>query len=134
MQFLESHSNKRTDQWASLIANRMKFSLSILSTLNKHFLYSRIGIKIVPCDGYNDMGELNSSGNPSVSCAKATYGPFCTELNKLGFAYVQIMRWWAVHDPMLGGKQRGVNWDPIAYLRPILKDTLVFGNTGFRPE
>lgn len=35
---------------------------------------------------------------------------------------------------MLGGKQRGVNCDPIAYLRPTLKNTLLVGNTGFNAQ
>jgi 2,4-dienoyl-CoA reductase-like NADH-dependent reductase (Old Yellow Enzyme family) len=134
MQFLESHSNRRTDEWGGPIENRMKFSLAVLAQCNKHFPYSRIGVKIAPCGGYNDMGEMNAAGDPSPEHAKLTYGPFCKELNKLGLAYVQVMRWWAAYDPMLGGKKRGVEWDPIAYLRPILKDTLLVGNTGFTPE
>lgn len=35
---------------------------------------------------------------------------------------------------MIDCKPRGVQWDAISYLRPILKDTLLFGNTGFEPE
>ena len=134
MQFLESHSNKRTDQWGGSIENRMRFSLSCLKMMNQHFPYSRIGLKIAPCGGYNDMGELDSNGVPSVEAAKATYGPFCEELDKLGLAYVQVMRWWASYDLMIEGKPRGIDWDPIAYLRPILKHTLLFGNTAFTPE
>ncbi|KAF9698156.1 hypothetical protein EKO04_003946 [Ascochyta lentis] len=134
MQFLESHSNRRTDEFGGSITNRMRFSLTMLRALTKHFPYNRIGIKIAPCGGYNDMGEIDDEGNPSVSRAKETYGTFCTELNKLGLAYVQVMRWWASYDPMIGGKPRAVEWDPIGYLRPILKNTLVLGNTGFTPH
>lgn len=134
MQFLESHSNKRKDGYGGSIENRMKFSLAALRTMNKHFPYSRIGIKIAPCGGYNDMGEVDEDWNPSVENAKATYGPFCAELDKLGLAYVQVMRWWAAYDPMLGGKVRAVEWDPIEYLRPILKNTPLVGNTSFTPE
>jgi 2,4-dienoyl-CoA reductase-like NADH-dependent reductase (Old Yellow Enzyme family) len=134
MQFLESHSNKRTDEWGGSLENRMRFSLECLAELNKHFPYSRIGVKIAPCGGYNDMGEMDIDGNPSVEAAKATYGPFCAKLNSLGLAYVQVMRWWAAYDLMIDGKPRGVEWDPISFLRPILKDTLLFGNTGFTPQ
>lgn len=133
MQFLESHSNKRDDKWGGSIENRMRFSLSCLKQMNKHFPWNRIGVKIAPCGGYNDMGELDENGTPSVEASKATYGPFCAELNKLGLAYVQVMRWWAAYDLMIEGKPRGVEWDPIAYLRPFLCDTLLFGNTGFTP-
>lgn len=133
MQFLESHSNKRDDKWGGSIENRMRFSLSCLKQMNKHFPWNRIGVKIAPCGGYNDMGELDENGTPSVEASKATYGPFCAELNKLGLAYVQVMRWWAAYDLMIEGKPRGVEWDPIAYLRSFLCDTLLFGNTGFTP-
>ncbi|KAF2021159.1 FMN-linked oxidoreductase [Aaosphaeria arxii CBS 175.79] len=134
MQFLESHSNKRSDEFGGSIHNRMRFSFTILQALTKYFPYSRIGIKIAPCGGYNDMGELDEHGNPSIEKAKETYGTFCKELEKLGLAYVQVMRWWASYDPMIGGKPRAVEWDPIAYLRPILKNTPLFGNTAFTPE
>ena len=134
MQFLESHSKKRTDKWGGPIENRMRFSLTVLAKLNEHFPYHRIGVKLAPCGGYNDMGELDVHGNRSVEVAKATYGPFCAKLNSLGLAYVQVMRWWAAYDLMIDGEPRGIEWDAISYLRPILKDTLLFGNTGFEPN
>ncbi|KAH6648120.1 hypothetical protein BKA67DRAFT_524310 [Truncatella angustata] len=134
MQFLESHSNQREDEWGGSLENRMKFSLACLAQMNKHFSYGRIGIKIAPCGGYNDMGELDAAGHPSAEAAKAMYGPFCAKLDTLGLAYVQVMRWWEAYDVFIDGNPRGVAWDPIAYLRPILKSTLLFGNTGFRPE
>ncbi|KAJ5208586.1 hypothetical protein N7449_002965 [Penicillium cf. viridicatum] len=134
MQFLESHSNRRTDQWGGSIENRMRFSLSCLAKLNEHFPYGRIGVKIAPCGGYNDMGEMDAEGRPCAEASKATYGPFCAKLNTLGLAYVQVMRWWASYDLMIDGKPRGVEWDPIGYLRPILNNTLLFGNTAFTPS
>lgn len=134
MQFLESHSNKRMDEWGGSIENRMRFSLACIAKMREHFPHNRIGVKIAPCGGYNDMGEMDVHGNPCPEAAKATYGPFCAVLNTLGLAYVQVMRWWAAYDLMIDGKPRGVEWDAISYLRPILKDTLLFGNTGFSPE
>lgn len=133
MQFLESHSNHRQDKWGGSLENRMKFSLACIAKMNEHFPWNRIGVKIAPCGGYNDMGELDADGKPSVDAAKITYGAFCAELDKLGLAYVQVMRWWASYDLMINGQPRGVRWDPIAYLRPILKNTLLFGNTAFEP-
>lgn len=134
MQFLESHSNRRADDWGGSVENRMRFSLGCLAAMNKHFPYSRIGIKIAPCGGYNDMGELDAAGQPSPDAAMATYGPFCEKLNKIGLAYVQIMRWWQSYDLMLGDKPRGVQWDPFPFLRPLLCDTVVLANTGFTPQ
>ncbi|KAJ5256832.1 hypothetical protein N7478_012936 [Penicillium angulare] len=134
MQFLESHSNKRDDEWGGSTEKRMRFSLACLAKMNEHFPYHRIGIKIAPCGGYNDMGELDENGIPSEEAAKATYVPFCTKLNTLGLAYVQVMRWWASYDLMIEGRPRGIEWNPIDCLRPILKDTLLFGNSAFMPE
>lgn len=133
MQFLEAHSNRRTDEWGGSIENRMRFSLACLAKMNEHFPYNRIGVKIAPCGGYNDMGELDANGVPSPEAAKATYGPFCAKLDTLGLAYVQVMRWWSAYDLMIDGKPRGIEWDPISYLRPILKNTMLFGNTAFTP-
>lgn len=134
MQFLESHSNHRKDKWGGSLGNRMRFSLGCLAQMNKHFPWNRIGVKLAPCGGYNDMGEMDADGNPSPEAAMATYGGFCAELDKLGLAYVQVMRWWESYDLMIDGKPRGVQWDPIAKLRPILKNTPLFGNTGFTPK
>ncbi|KAL3481526.1 hypothetical protein BJX99DRAFT_243547 [Aspergillus californicus] len=135
MQFLESHSNKREDKWGGgPIENRMRFSLACLAAMNEHFPYHRIGVKIAPCGGYNDMGEMDVNGIPSPKAARATYDPFCAKLDTLGLAYVQVMRWWAAYDLMIDGKPRGVAWDPIDHLRPILRNTLLFGNTGFEPD
>lgn len=131
MQFLESHSNKRTDRWGGSLQNRMRFSLACMRQMSLHFPWNRIGVKIAPCGGYNDMGELDADGNPSVEVAKETYGGFCKELDKLGLAYVQVMRWWSSYDLMIEGKPRGIEWNPIQYLRPILKNALLFGNTAF---
>ena len=133
MQFLESHSNRRTDEWGGSIEKRMRFSLAVLARVNEYFPYHRIGIKLAPCGGYNDMGEMDAQGRPSADAAKATYGPFCEKLDTLGLAYVQVMRWWKAYDLMIDGMSRGVEWDAISYLRPILKNTLLFGNTGFTP-
>lgn len=44
------------------------------------------------------------------------------------------MRCWESYDLMVEGRPRGIDWDPIEYLRPILKYTLLFGNTAFTPE
>lgn len=134
MQFLESHSNRRSDKWGGTVGNRMRFSLACLAKMNESFPYSRIGVKIAPCGGYNDMGEMDAQGTPSAEAAKATYQPFCEKLETLGLAYVQVMRWWSAYDLMIDGKPRGIEWDPIAFLRPILENTPLFGNTGFTPH
>lgn len=132
--FLESHSNHRTDKWGGSVENRMRFSLACLAQANKHFPYDRIGVKLSPCGGINDMGELDADGNPSEEAAKATYVPFCAKLDTLGLAYVEFMRYWPGMDIPVDGKPRGVNWDCIGHLRAVLKNTPVFASANFTPE
>ncbi|KAL2839253.1 hypothetical protein BJY01DRAFT_257779 [Aspergillus pseudoustus] len=134
MQFLEAHSNTRTDAWGGSIENRIRFTLGVLERMSRYFPYNRISIKIAPCGGYNDMGELDASGQPSIEAAKATYIPFCKALAKLGLAYIEVVRFFAPFDPVIDGKGRGVDWDVISELRDILRGTPLFGNTAFTPE
>ena len=55
-QFLESHSNKRTDQWGGSIENRARFTLAAVKELISVYGDSkRVGIKLSPAGGYNDM-------------------------------------------------------------------------------
>jgi hypothetical protein len=55
------------------------------------------------------MVDMEKDRDACVERSKATYGPFCVELDMLRRAYVQVMRWWAAHDPMLASKQCSVN-------------------------
>ncbi|KAL2802456.1 hypothetical protein BJX63DRAFT_440932 [Aspergillus granulosus] len=102
--------------------------------LDKYFPYNRLSIKIAPCGKYNDMGELDESGQPSVEAARATYIPFCEALAKLGLSYVEMARFLAPFDPVIDGRGRGVQWDAISELRGVLKGTPIFGNTAYTPE
>ena len=66
-QFLESHSNQRTDQWGGSVQNRARFVLEAVDALIDGFgSAKRVGIKLSPGGGYNDMGE-------ELSVAKELY-------------------------------------------------------------
>lgn len=80
------------------------------------------------------MGELDADGNPSEEAAKATYVPFCTELDTVGLACVKLMRYWPGMDMGVEGNALGVNWDCIGQLRPLLKNAAVFASANFTPE
>jgi 2,4-dienoyl-CoA reductase-like NADH-dependent reductase (Old Yellow Enzyme family) len=56
-QFLESHSNKRADEWGGSIENRCRFVLSAIKTLIEVYDGNSkcVGIKLSPGGGYNDM-------------------------------------------------------------------------------
>jgi 2,4-dienoyl-CoA reductase-like NADH-dependent reductase (Old Yellow Enzyme family) len=55
-QFLDSTSNKRTDEWGGNIENRARFGLEALKVLIEVFGADRVAIKLNPAGGYNDMG------------------------------------------------------------------------------
>jgi 2,4-dienoyl-CoA reductase-like NADH-dependent reductase (Old Yellow Enzyme family) len=55
-QFLDSTSNKRTDEWGGSVENRCRFGLEILKVLIEVWGPARVGIKLTPCAGYNDVG------------------------------------------------------------------------------
>lgn len=55
-QFLDSGSNKRTDAWGGSIENRSRFGLEVLKAVSEVFGPDRVGIKLMPCGGFNDVG------------------------------------------------------------------------------
>ena len=57
-QFIEAHSNQRTDIWGGSPENRARFSLEIIKTFIEVWGDSkRVGIKLSPSGGFNDMGD-----------------------------------------------------------------------------
>lgn len=54
-QFLDSSSNKRTDEWGGSKENRARFALELIKALIEVF-GKNVAVKISPVGGYNDMG------------------------------------------------------------------------------
>lgn len=55
-QFLDNTANQRTDEWGGSVENRTRFGLEIIKVLVEIWGPARVGIKINPCGGYNDVG------------------------------------------------------------------------------
>lgn len=55
-QFLDHNSNKRTDEWGGSVENRCRFGLECFKALIDVWGPARVGIKINPTGGYNDVG------------------------------------------------------------------------------
>ena len=55
-QFLDYNSNKRTDEWGGSIENRCKLGLECIKAMIDVWGPARVGIKISPSGGYNDVG------------------------------------------------------------------------------
>ncbi|KAF9468284.1 FMN-linked oxidoreductase [Collybia nuda] len=122
-QFLDNSANKRTDKWGGSPENRARFPLEVLKALIEVVGADKVGIKLAPCGGPNDMGM-------PLEDTLATYKYFVTEVNKLGIAYILFLRYYAMIDPA----GRGTEHDVLDTYKPLIKaPTLVFGNGGFQP-
>jgi len=126
-QFLDSTSNLRTDSWGGSIANRAKFGLLALERLIKVFGKDRVGVKLSPGAGYNDVGM-------PVEETIETFGYFITEADKLGIAYFDVMRYTDMMNPTIDGKKRGVPHDTVAAYGHLTKNAKFFSNAGWSPE
>lgn len=84
-QFIDSGSNHRTDEWGGSIENRCKLGLEVLKVLVEIWGASRVGIKITPTAGYNDLGMPLPETIP-------TFTYYITQIAAMKLAYVQLVR------------------------------------------
>ncbi|KAJ3214132.1 hypothetical protein HDU67_002043 [Dinochytrium kinnereticum] len=121
-QFLETHSNKRTDAYGGSIENRTRFALDIIKALIEVMGdASRVGIKLSPCGGYNDMGD-------PMDVAKATYTHLIKELDAMKIGYIQISR----HSPDFDPTGRGTKMDVVEEFRGLIKNSKFLLNGGLQ--
>lgn len=66
-QFLDWNSNQRKDQWGGSIENRARFGLETMKVLIEVWGPGRVGVKLTPCGGYNDVGCACPIRTPHVS-------------------------------------------------------------------
>lgn len=59
-QFLDQTANHRTDEWGGSIENRARFGLEVADALIEIWGPGRVGVKISPTGGYNDVGVSRS--------------------------------------------------------------------------
>ncbi|KAJ3110014.1 hypothetical protein HDU96_006987, partial [Phlyctochytrium bullatum] len=119
-QFLESHSNQRTDAWGGSPQKRTKFALDIIKVfIDVMGDASRVGIKLSPCGGYNDMGDPKDE-------LVATYSHLIKELDALKIGYVQLMR----YTPMLDPTGRGTQVDVLQTFGGLVKNPRLLLNGG----
>ncbi len=123
-QFIDNTSNQRTDQWGGSVENRCRFPLRVIDEMCSVYGNDRVGIKLSPCGGYNDMGMTEKD-------TTETYGYLIKELNSRRIAYIQLVRYWAFRDPL----QRGTEVDIFQWRNLIdSKHTAFFVNTNYDKE
>jgi N-ethylmaleimide reductase len=82
-QFLSSNVNQRTDRYGGSIVNRVRMPLEVIQAVLTKVPADRVGVRVSPGHMFNDiqeddMGEL--------------YRHYLGELNRLGLAYLHVMR------------------------------------------
>jgi len=125
-QFLDNTANLRTDQWGGSVENRSRFGLEILKALTEVF-GRNVAVKLSPAGGYNDVGM------PLPETVE-TYKYFITEAEKLGLAYITLVRYIAAYDVEIDGKLRAIQHDVLETFRPFIKKSKVFLNAAVTVE
>jgi N-ethylmaleimide reductase len=82
-QFLAESANLRTDGYGGSIPNNARFILEVMQELINAVGAEKVGIKLSPFNPYGDI---------VLDDPAATYTYLIEELNKLDFAYVELMR------------------------------------------
>ncbi|KAK0460573.1 uncharacterized protein EV420DRAFT_1671131 [Desarmillaria tabescens] len=128
-QFLDSTSNHRTDQWGRSAENRARFPLEVIKIAVDIWGADRVGIKLNPAGGYNDVGM-------PLQETLDTFWYLISEIDKLGIAYITLMRYAEHLDPVIDGVQRMTKHDVLETYTPLLKNpaTKVFANALFTGE
>jgi N-ethylmaleimide reductase len=81
-QFLNPHSNQRSDDYGGSVENRIRFIIEILSAMSAAIGADRVGFRISPGNPYNDMMDDDP---------KASFGPLLRAADTLGLAYVHLV-------------------------------------------
>jgi len=80
-QFLSSGSNQRQDQYGGSVENRARFVLEVLAAMVAEAGGDRVGIKISPEMGFNDITDANP---------QETYTYLVDQLRDLNLAYLHV--------------------------------------------
>lgn len=81
-QFLQDGSNHRSDAWGGSIENRARFLLAAVDAAIEIWGNDRVGVRISPYGGFNDMRDSNPV---------ALFSYVITELNRRQIAYLHLI-------------------------------------------
>jgi N-ethylmaleimide reductase len=122
-QFLQSHSNLRTDQYGGSIANRARFLMEVTQAVVDVWGADRVGVRLTPYGIANGSGEADPM---------PLYTHVIESLNSFGLAYLHFI------EPRSSGAGRAeVNHQNVpsamALFRPVWKGVLMTAG-GFTGE
>lgn len=106
-QFLNPHTNRRTDEYGGSLENRTRFILEVTAGIVQTIGRQKVGVRISPFSEFNET--------PRYAEAEATYLYLVRKLNELGIAYLHIS------DPATKGQPNVL----VQHLRKIFDNTLI---------
>lgn len=114
-QFLQSNSNKRTDQYGGSIENRMRLLNEVLDAVSTVFKPGQIGVRLSPNGAYNSMGSADNI---------ETFTYILEQLSDRNLAYAHVM------DGLGFGFHEKTGPFTIEYARKVYKGNLIC-NVGY---
>ena len=81
-QFLKTGSNRRTDEYGGVAANRVRFLMETVERVLQVWDSGQVGVRISPTGGFNDMTDDNPLETYSVAIAR---------LNDYGLGYLHVV-------------------------------------------
>lgn len=117
-QFLQSKTNRRTDEYGGSVANRSRFLLEVTSAVASVFPSHRVGVRLSPNGVFNDMGSPDY---------REQFLYAAEQLNQFNLAYLHVLDGLAFGFHQLG--------EPLtlADLRTVYRGTLM-GNCGYTQD
>ena len=116
-QFLAESANQRTDEYGGSIPNKTRFVLQAMEAIIDAIGGDKVGIKLSPFHPYGQMLLDDPAG---------TYTYLVEQLNKLDFAYVELMK----RSPYFPSPDHYPADDEIEFFGKMIKQTVV-ANTGY---
>ena len=98
-QFLQDGSNTRTDAYGGSVENRMRFLLEVVDAVAEVWSADRIGVRIAPGGGFNDMHDSN---------AEALFTAVARALMQRRIAYLHVV------EPRVRGAGDPASQPPVA--------------------
>ncbi len=114
-EFLQSKTNQRTDEYGGSLENRYRFLKEITEEILSIWPSNRVGVRISPNGGFNDMGSPDY---------QETFLYAAKQLNKFNLAYLHIM-------DGLGFGFHGLGEPMILSQFKAVFDNPVIGNVGY---
>jgi N-ethylmaleimide reductase len=81
-QFINSKTNRRTDQYGGSVEGRSRFLFEVVEALVPIFGADRVGVRLSPLGSFNDIGDDDP---------EATFGSIAERLSGYGLAYLHIV-------------------------------------------